>query len=41
MWHGPYVVKQNLEKGDYELGDFDGVSLGKPINGLYLKRYHA
>ena len=41
MWHGPYIVKQKLAKGDYELVDFDGVSLGKPINGLYLKRYYA
>ena len=41
MWHGPYVVKRKLEKGAYELVDFDGVSLGKPRNGLYLKRYYA
>ena len=41
MWHGPYVVKRKLAKGAYELVDFDGVSLGKPKNGLYLKRYYA
>ena len=41
MWHGPYVVKRKLTKGAYELVDFDGVSLGKPRNGLYLKRYYA
>eukprot|EP00253_Pinus_taeda_P034794 PITA_34794 len=41
MWHGHYIVKQKLAKGAYELVDFDGVSLGKPINGLYLKRYYA
>lgn len=41
MWHGPYVVKRKLEKGAYELVDFDGDSLGKPRNGLYLKRYYA
>ena len=41
MWHGPYVVKRKLVKGAYELVDFDGVSLGKPRNGLYLKRYYA
>ena len=41
MWHGPYVVKQKLAKGAYELVDFDGDSLGKPRNGLYLKRYYA
>ena len=41
MWHGPYIVKRKLAKGAYELVDFDGVSLGKPRNGLYLKRYYA
>eukprot|EP00253_Pinus_taeda_P005573 PITA_05573 len=41
MWHGPFVVKQKLVKGAYELVDFDGISLGKPRNGLYLKRYYA
>jgi len=41
MWHGPYVVKQKLAKRAYELVNFDGVSLGKPRNGLYLKRYYA
>ena len=41
MWHGPYVVKRKPAKGAYELVDFDGVSLGKPRNGLYLKRYYA
>ena len=41
MWHNPYVVKRKLVKGAYELVDFDGVSLGKPRNGLYLKRYYA
>eukprot|EP00253_Pinus_taeda_P022279 PITA_22279 len=41
MWHGPYVVKRKLAKGAYDLEDFDGVSLGKPRNGLYLKRYYA
>eukprot|EP00253_Pinus_taeda_P025643 PITA_25643 len=37
MWHGAYIVKRKLEKGAYELEDFDSVSLGKPRNGLYLK----
>ena len=41
MWHGPYIVKRVLAKGAYELIDYDGVSLGKPRNGLYLKRYYA
>eukprot|EP00253_Pinus_taeda_P029481 PITA_29481 len=37
MWHGLYIVKRKLAKGAYELEDFDGVSLGKPRNGIYLK----
>ncbi len=41
MWHGPYIFKRKLAKGAYELEDFDGVSLGKPGNGFYLKRYYA
>ena len=41
MSHGPYIVKRKLAKGAYELIDFDGVSLSKPRNGLYLKRYYA
>ena len=41
MWHGPYIVKRKLAKGAYELVDFDGDSLSKPGNGLYLKRYYA
>ena len=41
MWHGPSIVKRNLAKGAYELVDFDGVSLGKLRNGIYLKRYYA
>ena len=41
MWHGPYIVKRQLTKGANELIDFDEVSLDKPRNGLYLKRYYA
>ena len=41
MGHGPYIVKRKLENGAYELVDFGGISLGKPKNGLYLKRYYA
>eukprot|EP00253_Pinus_taeda_P027118 PITA_27118 len=39
MWHGSFVVKRKLAKGAYELVDFDRVFLGKPRNGLYLKRF--
>ena len=41
MWHGPYVVKFLLEKGAYELVDYEGTALAEPRNGLYLKKYHA
>ena len=40
-WHGPYIVSHVLEKGAYELVDYDGIPLGEPRNGLYLKRYYA
>ena len=41
MWHGPYVVKSVLEKGAYELVDYEGTTLVEPRNGLYLKKYYA
>ena len=30
MWHGPYVVKCVLEKGAYELVDYEGTALVEP-----------
>ena len=41
MWHGPYIVKRVLQNGAYELIDYEGHPLEQPINGLYLKKYHA
>ena len=41
MWHDPFVISKFLEKGAYELIDYDGIHLGQPQNGLYLKRYYA
>ena len=41
MWYIPYVVSKVLEKGAYELVDYDGLPLGKPHNGLYLKMYYS
>ena len=41
MWRGPYVVKRVLEKGAYELVDYEGTVLAEPRNGLYLKKYYA
>ena len=41
MWHGPYIVKRVLEKGTYELVDYEGTTLAEPRNELYLKKYYA
>eukprot|EP00253_Pinus_taeda_P020275 PITA_20275 len=41
MWLGPYIVKKVLDKGAYELIDYEGNSLAQPRNGLYLKKYYA
>ena len=41
MWHGPYVVKFVLEKGAYELVDYEGTTLVEPRNGFCLKNYYA
>ena len=38
MWYGPFAMSKVLEKGAYELVDYDGIPFGKPHNGLYLKR---
>ena len=41
MWNGLYIVKCVLQKGAYELIDYEGNPLDKPRNGLYLKKYYA
>ena len=41
MWHKTYIISRVLEKGSYELVDYDGISLGEPRNGIYLKRYYT
>ena len=41
MWYGPFVISRVLDKGAYKIVDYDGIPLGKPRNGLYLKRYYA
>ena len=41
MWYGPFIIKWVLEKGSYELIDFEGNTLVEPRNGLYLKKYFA
>ena len=40
MLYGPFIISKVLEKGSYELVEYDGVPFGKPCNGLYLKRYY-
>ena len=41
MWYGPFIVSKVLEKGAYELVDYDEVPFGNPRNDLYLKRYYT
>ena len=41
IWYGPFIVSKVLEKGAYEIVDYDGVPFGQPRNGLYLKRYYT
>ena len=41
MWHGPYIVKHVLEKGAYELVDYEGTNLAELRNVLYFKKYYA
>ena len=41
MWYGPYVINKVLEKGAYELVDYEGIPFGNSHNGLYLKRYYS
>ena len=35
------MVKRVLEKGAYELVDYEGTTLAEPRNVLYLKKYYA
>jgi hypothetical protein len=41
MWRVPYIVKRVLEKGAYELVDYDSIPLSEPQNGFYLNKYYA
>ena len=41
MWYGPFIISKVLEKGAYELVDYDGILFEQPHNGLYLKSYYA
>ena len=37
LWYGPYIISKVLQKGAYELVDYEGNRLLRPQNGLYLK----
>ena len=41
MWYGPFIISKVLEKGAYELVDYDEIPFEQPHNGLYLERYYA
>eukprot|EP00253_Pinus_taeda_P003420 PITA_03420 len=41
LWMDPYIIKQALTKGAYEMVDYDGIPLSQPRYKLYLKRYYA
>jgi hypothetical protein len=41
MWNDPYFVGCVLEKGAYELEDYEGDMLAEPRNGLYSKIYYS
>jgi hypothetical protein len=41
MWFRPFIVKKVLGNGAYQLVDFKGNSLLRPIDGIYLKNYYA
>ena len=41
MWYSPFVISRVLEKGAFELMNYDGIPLGQLCNGLYLKRYYT
>ena len=41
MWYGPFIVSKVLEKGAYELVEYDRIFFEQPRNSLYLKRYYA
>ena len=41
MWQGPYIVKWVLDKGAYELVNYDDIPLSEPRNRIYLKKYYS
>jgi hypothetical protein len=41
MWFRDFIIKEVLKKGAYRLVHFEGNTLAKPRNGLYLKKYYS
>jgi len=41
MWYNSYVVRQILEKGSYDLLDYEVNVLSEPKNRLFLRKYYA
>ena len=41
MWYSPFIISKFLEKGAYNIMDYDGIPSRQSRNGLYLKRYYA
>ena len=40
-WERPYIIRTTYESGYYYLTKEDGTILTEPINGKWLKQYHA
>ena len=40
MWFRLFIIKKVLEKGTYELVEFEGNDFPEPKNGLYPKKYY-
>jgi hypothetical protein len=41
MWRSSYIIRRVLEKGAYELVEYEGIPLSEPTSRLYLKKYYA
>ena len=39
LCYSPYIISKALQKGAYELVDYEGNRLARPQNVLYLKQY--
>jgi len=41
LWHGPYIIKRVLDRGTYELFNYNGIYLGEAQNRIYIKKYYS